>query len=438
MKSLWPFAVAASLCALLFGAGCRTPLPAESSTPAQPPAAEPESSQVRQPEDEDAYHQVRVLTKAMMIVRRHYVDEEKTGYKDLIHHALGGMLQSLDPHSQFMEPDTFQDLKDDTQGAFGGLGIVIGVRDSSLTVVAPMEDTPAYRAGLLAGDRIVEIDGQKTDGLTVPEAVRKLRGEVGTQVRLKVQRGAQFTDYTLTRDVIKVASVKGAAMLDTEIGYIRITQFNDPTADALQAALEKLLGQGMRALVLDLRNNPGGLLTSAVEVAAKFLRSGDLIVTTRGREDVPAAPPALARGPHHYTDFPLAILVNSGTASAAEIVAAALQDHSRAVLIGTTTFGKGSVQSLIPIDDNLALRLTTARYYTPSERVIHDHGIEPDIAVPVTADEWQAVQAQRARRENPELFPDQDKTPLPPPVIDTPLQRATDLLRGVLIVQSRG
>ena len=416
---------------LLLPLGCRTVAPAAAAPAAATNAVAAAKS------EEDAYKEIRVLTKAIMIIRRHYVDADKTGYESLVHSALDGMLKSLDPHSQFLEADMFQDLKDDTSGEFGGLGIVIGVRDTVLTVIAPMEDTPAFRAGILAGDRILEINSEKTDGLNVRDAVRKMRGTPGTQITLKIQHETTTKDVTLTRDVIKVSSVKGTRILDHGIGYVRLTQFSEPTADLLQQALDKLLKQQLRGLVLDLRNNPGGLLTSAIEVSEKFLKPSDLIVTTRGRPGAPTPPPAKARGPYHYTDFPMVILVNGGTASAAEIVSGALQDHKRAVLVGTTTFGKGSVQSLIPIEEGLALRLTTAKYYTPSERVIHEHGIEPDIVVPVTPDEWQDVQVQRARTETPELFTDKEKPVNVAPVVDRQLERAVDLLKGILILQER-
>jgi carboxyl-terminal processing protease len=331
-------------------------------------------------------------------------------------------------------------MKDDTQGEFGGVGIIIGIKDNALTVIAPIEDTPAYRAGILAGDRIEEINSNKTEGISIGEAVKHLRGAKGSTVVLKVLRPKtnETKEHTIVREQIKIASVKGTRMLNEQIGYIRIVQFNEPTAGAVQAAVEKLLKEKLRGLILDLRNNPGGLLSSAIEVSEKFLPKGALIVATKGRGMLENQPPAKAGGKYHYTDFPLVILVNNGTASAAEIVAGALQDHKRAVLIGEMTFGKGSVQSLLPLDDGAALRLTTAKYYTPSQRVIHEKGIEPDIVVPMTQDEWQKVLLKRGRIENPEFFA-QDKTDPKElaNITDRQLDRALDMLKGILIFQAR-
>jgi carboxyl-terminal processing protease len=400
--------------------------------PAKPPAP---AAAVSAPDD--PYRDMLLLTKSIMIIQRHYVDEEKTDFKNLIHSALRGVMQSLDPHSQFLEPEMVQDIKEDTSGEFGGVGIVIGFKDGVLSVVAPMEDTPAYRAGLLAGDKIVEINGEKTEGITMRDALHKIRGEKGTPIRFKVLRERDLKDFTVVRDVIRVPSVKGARMLDEAVGYVRITQFSEPTAQALQEAMEKLFQRDMKALVLDLRNNPGGLLSAAVEVSEKFLSGSALIVSTRGRGGRQNQPPARAGGKYHYTDIPLAVLINEGTASAAEIVAGALQDHKRAVLIGTTTFGKGSVQSVIPLDEGTAMRLTTAKYYTPSERVIHEKGIDPDVVVPVSPGEWQDVQARRARIENPELFADQEMPENLARAVDRPLERAVDLLKGILLFESR-
>jgi carboxyl-terminal processing protease len=386
----------------------------------------------------DAYEQIRLLTKAMMIIRGSYVDESKTSYKDLVHAALGGMVQSLDPYSQFMEPVGYQSLKEETQGEFGGIGIVLGMKDNILAVIAPMEDTPAFRAGMMAGDKIIEINGEKTDGLNVSDAVRRLRGDRGTSLNLKVLRNNRdVKDYTLVRDIIRILSVKGARVLEDGIGYVRITQFSEPTAAALREALEKLAKQNIRGLVVDLRNNPGGLLSSAIQISQLFLKRGTPIVSTRGRDGTLTGPVVRSAGSLHYVDFPMVVLVNFGSASASEIVAGALQDNQRAALVGETTFGKGSVQSVIPIEDGNALRLTTARYYTPSGRSIHDKGIEPDIVVPVTPEDWGDVMAKRNYDENPELYTEKEKPPKYATTVDRPLERAVDLLKGILIFQAR-
>jgi carboxyl-terminal processing protease len=386
-------------------------------------------------EKAESIENVALFTTVMEQVRAYYVDEEKTPYKKLVNGALQGMLESLDPHCQFLDEDMYEDLKDDTQGHFGGLGIVVSTRDGVLTVVAPMEDTPGYAAGLLTGDRIMEIDGVSTEGLQVQDAVKNLRGEPGTPVKLKILRPSDTSmfEVNLTRAIINIRSVKDTAMLDERIGYVRVTSFNEPTAEDLQAELEKLLGQGMKALVLDLRGNPGGLLSAAKEISEKFLKPDDLIVYTQGRSKS-SRRDYVSEGRHHYGDFPMVILVNGGSASASEIVAGALQDHKRALLVGERSFGKGSVQSLLPLDNGMAVRLTTAKYYTPSERVIHNVGIQPDIEVRVSPDEWRALQLKRSKPAAYRQDLDIHNAGLPKPadVPDRQLERAMDVLKGIL------
>lgn len=385
---------------------------------------------------EVAFEKMQLLAEVLLQIRRSYVDEDKTQYKDLLYGALKGMLQSLDPHSQFMEPDTFSDMKNDTAGEFGGLGIVIGMRDGILTVIAPMEDTPAYRAGILHGDKIIAIEGESTENLSLQDAVKKMRGEPGTKVKIKIMRAKphEIKELEIVRAVIKVESVKGATMLADQIGYIRITQFNEPTANALQKALENLLAQGMKALILDLRNNPGGLLSSAVEVSQKFLKGGEKIVSTKGRAGAGVQTQYASKGKHHYVGFPMIILVNGGSASASEIVAGALQDYKRAILVGEKTFGKGSVQSVMPLDDGSAIRLTTAKYYTPNERMIHEKGIDPDIYIPMSPEQWQKVMIKRSRDEIGDTGND-EKLDLTN-AVDVQLERALDILKAVQSFQS--
>ena len=343
------------------------------------------------------------------------------------------MLQSLDAHSQFLDPEMYSDMKEDTSGQFGGLGIVISLKDGVLTIVAPMEDTPGFRAGLLAGDKIIEIDGESTEGLSLPEAVKLLRGAPDTTVTIKVLRPEtqEIKDVSVVRAEIKVPSVKGETILENGIGYLRITQFNSPTAEALQRALDELEEQGMRALVIDLRNNPGGLLTAAIEVSQKFLNRGDLIVYTQGRDPYQKQQ-FRARGRRRYLELPIAILVNGGSASASEIVAGALQDHNRAILVGEKTFGKGSVQSVIGLDDGSAIRLTTAKYYTPSERVIHEHGIAPQIEVHMDPEDWRKLMNRRSRAGMVAPGGESEEE-----VVDVQLQRAMDVLKGVMIFEAR-
>jgi carboxyl-terminal processing protease len=387
-------------------------------------------------EPDDPFDHMTLFTTALEQIRRNYVDEDKIAYRDLIYGALKGMLQSLDSHSDFMDPEMFNDMRDDTSGHFGGLGIVISMRNNILTIVAPMEDTPGSRAGLLSGDHIVEIDGESTEGLSLQEAVRKLRGLPDTDVTIKIvrPRTSEIQEHTITRAIIAVDSVKDAHLIDDRIGYVRITQFNNPTSADLATAVKDLREQGMQALVLDLRNNPGGLLNSAIDVAQLFVPRGDLIVYTQGR-DGRRGQRYTARERNPWLDFPMAILINEGSASASEIVAGALQDHRRAILIGEKTFGKGSVQSVLPLDDGSALRITTAQYYTPSERVINERGIEPDIVVTISPDEWRLLMIKRSRPENADPEFDEEEVDLEN-VIDLQLERAVDVLKGIMIFEA--
>jgi len=384
-----------------------------------------------------AYNEVELLTEAMLHIRKSYV-EEKT-YKQIVRGALQGMLQALDQHSSFLDSQAFKDIQDETSGTYSGIGIHIGLKDGVLTVIAPIEDTPAFRAGLQSGDRIIQINAEKTAGMELKDAVKRLKGKKGTEVTITILSPNEDKprEVKIVRDDIEVPSVKSANIERDGVGYVRITQFTTPTADALQEALDKLTAKGMNALVLDLRGNPGGLLTSAVDVAQKFLKRGQLIVTTKGREGVFDKIESRAWGDHHYTDFPMAILVNGGSASASEIVAGALHDQKRAVLVGDTTFGKGSVQTIIQLrtdksDKQSALRLTTALYYTPSGKQIHDKGIEPDVPVPVGPEEWRKLVMKRAQMENPHQYNDEQKKPYND-VVDRQLERAIDLLQAIKI-----
>ncbi len=383
---------------------------------------------------DDPYEHFKVMAQVMEMIRANYVDGEKVTYQEMTYNALKGMLGSLDPHSQFMEPQVFEDMQDDTEGKFGGLGIVITMsKDGFLTVVAPMEDTPGARARLLPGDRIIRIDGKVTEKMNLQEAVRMLRGDPGTKVTISVFRprakdpAERVKDHTIERAEIKVESVKDVKMLKDDIGYIRVTQFNVPTADEFEAALEKLEKLGMTSLVIDLRYNPGGLLDAAIKVASKFVPRGEMVVSTEGRD-----PRQISRyraaGGKKFLNLPVVVLINAGSASGSEIVAGALQDLKRAVLVGETTFGKGSVQSILRLPDGAALRLTTAKYYTPSHKVIHEHGVEPDILVPVSEEDELKLAEQRARAGMP---PPEEGAEKVVPIPDVQLDRAIDLLKGV-------
>ncbi len=382
----------------------------------------------------DAYSQMELLTEMLMIVKKHYVEEHS--YEELMQGALKGMLHALDPHSAFLDADEYKEMKADTQGEYGGIGIHIGLRDGVLTIIAPIEDTPGFRAGLQSGDKIVEIDGVSTMGITMREAVTQLRGPEGDAVVLSIlgEDDTEPREVEIVRAVIEVSSVKGARIIRDGIAYVRITQFAAPTTDLLHAALTQLETDGMKALVLDLRSNPGGLLREAIRVSETFLKRKALVVSTRGREGVTATVEYKADGRVCYPDIPMVVLINGGSASASEIVAGALQDHHRAILVGQTSFGKGSVQSIIAsrTDGKSAIRLTTAHYYTPSGRLIHEIGIDPDLPVYLDREEWRRVQIHRAHLENPDVFKNEEKVEYSD-VVDRQLERAVDLLQAVMI-----
>ncbi len=381
----------------------------------------------------NAYDAIALFTKVLEEVHRSYVDTDDAGYDQLIRHALTGMLQELDPYSQFMDEDSYEDMKDDTSGHFGGIGIVISMKSGLLTVVSPMEDTPGFRAGILSGDIIVEVNGEETREMSLSEAVKLMRGEPGTEVIIKTVRPSthETKEITIIREEINVASVKDTEMLERQIGYVRITQFNEPTGEKLKTEIQTLMEEEMEALIIDLRGNPGGLLTAAAEVAELFLPKGELIVFTKGRAHENHTQVFKSSGPTHWIDFPIAILVNGGSASASEIVAGALQDHKRAVLVGEKTFGKGSVQSILPLEDGSAVKLTTAKYYTPSERVIHDNGIEPDIEIKMPIEDLYQLLIQKAQKNGEtDLDVETDSD-----LHDIQLETATGALKGMLIQQ---
>jgi carboxyl-terminal processing protease len=326
------------------------------------------------------YEELETFTNVLAIIQKNYVEDVDT--KRLIEGAINGMLASLDPHSAYLTPELYKDLQVETKGSFGGLGIEITNRNGMLTVVSPIEDTPAARAGIKAQDVILKIDGEFTKDMSLVEAVKKMRGPKNTKVKLTIKREhpQQLLDVSLTREVIKIQSVKSRA-LPGGYGYLRVTQFQEHSDDDVEKALHSLEKDtgGLKGLVLDLRNNPGGLLTQAVKVSDIFLESG-LIVYTDGRLENQKQK-YFAHKANTWSDFPMVVLVNGGSASASEIVAGALQDQKRALVIGTQTFGKGSVQTILPLDENTALRLTTARYYTPNGRSIQAKGIEPDVVM---------------------------------------------------------
>ncbi len=328
------------------------------------------------------YEDLRVFADVLSLLQKEYVEETKS--KDLIYGAIKGMLETLDPHSAFLPPQMFKEMQEETKGRFEGLGIEITIRDGVLTVVSPIEDTPAYRAGIQAGDQILRIDGEPTKNLTLMDAVKRMRGPKGTKVTLTIMREG-FTkprEFSLIRDVIPIRSVR-YEVLEKQYGYIRLSQFQEKTESEFQRAIKAIEEEtkgNLKGLILDLRNNPGGLLDQAVKVADRFLESG-LIVSIEGRREEQKMRFHAQPQDESLARYPLVVLVNGGSASGAEIVAGAIQDHGRGIILGTQTFGKGSVQTIFSLKDGSGLRLTTARYYTPNGRSIQAKGIVPDIIV---------------------------------------------------------
>src|SRR5712692_2686025 len=370
------------------------------------------------------YENLRLFTEVLSIVQSQYVDE--VAPKDIIYNAIKGTLRGLDPHSSFLDPEMYREMQVETSGSFGGLGIEITLRDDVLTVVAPIEGTPAYRAGIQPGDRILKIEGLSTKDMQLSDAVKRMRGKPGSKITISIVREgwAEPKDFFITREQIRVQSVR-ANQLEPGIEYIRLRQFQEQTANDLEVSLDKYVKEGkIQGLVLDLRNNPGGLLTSAVEVTEKFLESGKLVVYTEGRvrnQNMRFS----SNAKRVFSDFPIVVLVNQGSASASEIVAGALQDWGRAVVIGTQSFGKGSVQTIIPLSDGSGLRLTTAKYFTPNGRSIHGKGITPDIVVELPKEPKEAPARQ------PSLDPLEDLKK------DIQVQRAIDVIKTMRIIEQQ-
>ena len=393
---------------------------------------------------DESYQYTLLFARVLQLIRQDYVDPNKVSYKELTYAALRGMLASLDPHSQFLDEESFQDIQRETKGEFSGLGIVIGVKDGGLVILSPMEDSPGGRAGLMPGDRILKIDGKNTEKMTLAAAEKALKGPLGEKARLTLLRpvtgapgGGTVFEVTLTRETIRVASVKDARLLPAsmagqdKIGYVRIEEFAENTSDELDHALEGLEHAGMQALVIDLRNNPGGLLDSAVDVAGKFVAPNTAIVSTKGRTP-DQSQDFRARPERQHPNYPIALLINGYSASGAEIVAGALKDLHRAILVGETTFGKGSVQTVQPLGNGVGLRLTMAKYYTPSKKTIHEVGVSPDIDVPITdVEERRIVLAEAKRPLTPEEQTEAAK------VEDRQLERAVSSLRSILVYRER-
>lgn len=409
------------------------------------------------------YESIELFTDVMAIIKKSYVEEVDT--KKLVYGAINGMLVSLDPHSSFMPPDTYKEMKIDTKGTFGGLGIEITIKDGILTVISPIEDTPAFKAGIKPGDQILKIDDKFTKDLNINDAVKRMRGQKGTRVILTIMREGfeKPKEFPLMRDVILIKSVR-SRMLDNGYGYVRIAQFQEKTDEDLTKALKQLQEDNkgpLTGLVLDLRNDPGGLLDQAVKVADHFIEEG-LIVYTEGREKDSKMQFSAKKGGKE-PNYPIVVLINSGSASASEIVAGALQDHKRAVVMGTQSFGKGSVQTIIPLSDDSGLRLTTARYFTPNGRSIQAKGIVPDIIVeslelPKESDKKEGMHLREKDLENHFEVTDKDaskdkkkeekKEDIKDKPVSTKIEdnlkndyqvmRALDLLKGLEILKKMG
>ncbi len=392
----------------------------------------------------ESYEELQVFAEVLSQVKKHYVEETKT--KDLVQGALRGMLAGLDPHSSFMTQDMFKEMQVETKGEFGGLGIQIGIKDNRLTVIAPIEDTPAFTAGIQAGDTIIKVDETLTKDLTLMEAVQHMRGPRGTSVSLTVLREGleEPLIFTITRDIIKIQSVR-SKLLEGNVGYARLSQFQEASSEDLTKALEELTAKNIQGLILDLRNNPGGLLTAAVGVSEQFLEAGRLVVSIQGRNDQKVEYRASTTSKHY--EYPMIVLINHGSASASEIVAAAMQDWGKAVVIGTTSFGKGSVQTILPLSDGSGLRLTTAKYYTPKGKSIHNIGVQPDIiidpkAIQVAKQEstgkeksekgspTTAATKPSAAETKPAKAPEDPNAPQPVPPEDVQLLKAVEMLKS--------
>ncbi len=411
-----------------------------------PGASAVESSQ------EGFYEQLELFADVVTTIQSDYVDEVES--KELMYGALRGMLSSLDKHSQFMDPDLYNEMKVDTEGEFGGLGIEITIRDNLLTIITPIPGTPADKMGLKPNDKVVKIDDEITKDITLIGAVKKLRGKPGTKVKLTILREGEreLLEVTIVRDIIKLESIKEAKIVGENIGYVRLIEFRENTLRDFDNALKKLRKQGMEGFILDLRNNPGGLLNSAAKVAQRFLKKGEMVVYTKGRiksQNIEF----ISRYRKPYLELPVVVLVNRGSASGSEIVAGALQDNKRAIILGTKTFGKGSVQTVIPLKDGSAIRLTTSKYFTPLGRSIHGEGIMPDVIV----EEIEVARSNQEKEKKPDVFDKPDlkdrkesevekgkeqdsvekkEDEAKDVIADNQLARAIDILKGIKVYKN--
>ncbi len=373
---------------------------------------------------EDEYSYLKLFTDVLKIVKENYVEEP--AIKEMIYGALNGMVSALDPFSAFFPPEKYKEFMEETEGEFGGIGIEISMEKGRPIVVAPIEGTPAFKAGLRAGDIIIAVDGEDTFGKTLLDIVKRIRGKPGTKVKLTIMRKGLDKPITveITRAIIKIESVKYTRYGD--IGYIKLTQFQHYTSRDMKKAIKDLLSQEVHGFIIDLRNNPGGLLSEAVKVSDLFLPEGKLVVYTKGRREEEKY---YAKEPPTVPEYmPVVVLINKGSASASEIVTGALQDHHRATIVGEKSFGKASVQNIIPLEDGSALKLTVAYYYTPKGRLIHKKGIEPDVKVVMDEKVWEKL-AQTIRKMRIE---GNGKKVILLPEIDIQLRKAIEVLKAKL------
>jgi carboxyl-terminal processing protease len=407
----------------------------------KPVLAPPPKVVAPKPPPEDAYQQMELLTRAMETIRQNYVDESKITYEELVEGALEGMLRRLDPHCAYMGRTVFEDMRREQSDTSEGVGITVALREGSLTIITVREDGPAARSGVLSGDQLIRINDVLTDSVGVAEAIQLFQGKAGDSLKLTVRRPGtrQFLEFKMVRETLSETSVHDAMLLapklaaDYKIGYLRISQFTQATARDLSNALDELEKQGMQAFVLDVRNNPGGLLDSAVAVCGEFLPEGTVVVTTEGRSTAQNPPPYRTpdRDNKKPRRYPMAVLINQGSASAAEITAGALQDLKRAIVVGTVSFGKGSVQSILPMKNGAAMSLTTAKYYTPSHKTIHERGVEPNILSVLNTEEELRVSRWRNNHGTGEAAAIELSN-----LGDKQLERSVDALKGVLVFES--
>ncbi len=375
-------------------------------------------------ERDDLYKELEIFAEGLAVIEKKHV-EDKTP-QDLIYGAMQGMMRSLDAYSQFLTPEDYKNLMVETEGRFGGLGIEITIRNSLLTIISPIEDTPAWQAGVGAGDIIVKIDGESTEKITLNEAVKKLRGKPGTKVTITLlkEKGRKLEDVTIVRGIITIKDIKRAIILENNVGYVKISEFRESTSKDLGKALEKLEKKGLKALIVDVRNNPGGLLNSAIDVASRFLEDGKTVVSTKSRTEEERVYRSVLFV-KKYLDIPIVVLINKGSASGSEILAAALRENDKAILLGETTFGKASVQTIIPLSDGSALRLTTSKYYTPNGTSIHEKGIKPDIV----------VAKETVEELNQDVFQELDNKKDFNYKKDYQILRALDLIKGLMVLR---